>query len=99
MRTKLTEKEFRNIIEKIISEYDTGEQKETHGYERGELNKSGYDDSSNENAMGFWDLEGNDDSGSGNKSSFDKDFSSPYDDSSEMFDLKESLKRNLRKLL
>ncbi len=68
-----------------------GDQKDPHGY----------DDSGNENAMGWWG-----DLGSIASSSSGSDFSSPYDDSSsiidkssKMFDLKESLHKNLLKLL
>ena len=88
-----------SIKEKDLAEEDNFERKETHGYIRGELNKSGYDDSSNENAMGFWGLEGGSSDSNTSSQSFDKDFSSTYDDSSKMFDLKESLHKNLRKLL
>ena len=52
--------------------------------------KHGYDDSGNENAMGWWGLEG------GGSSDYS---SSSFYSSSDIFDLKESLKKELRKYL
>lgn len=99
---KINKNNIENIIKEkdivndnVTNEEDNFERKETHGYERGELNKSGYDDSNNEKAMGFWGLETGSDSSS--SSFLDKDFSSPsFDSSSNVFDLKESLKYYLR---
>lgn len=91
-KTKLTEKELSNIIEKIISEYDKklNKEEDTHGYDHDPYSTIAGD------AMGFdgWG-DGNISSGSDSSG----DFSSPYDDSSEIFDLKESLHKNLRKYL
>ena len=85
-KIQLSEKQFKTIIEKLL----LNKEEDIHGYERGELNRSGWE------SMGFegW---GSD---SISSTSDGDDFSSPsFDLSSDIFNLKESLHKNLKKYI
>ena len=102
-KVQLSEKQFKTIIEKLsririksydkqysIKEKELNKEEDTHGYERGELNRSGGE------SMGFegWGSDSISSTGDGG------DFSSPsFNRSSDIFNLKESLHKNLKKFI